>query len=230
MRAGDDAIVAHAGTRVLGDLADRVGLTAGLSHALAGLKQRRQGHDRSRVFLQLALAIADGATWLSDIAVLRHQPASFGAAASVPTVRRTLTACPDTALTAIAAAHAAARRRVWAAGLDPGLYVIDLDGTLVIAHSDKEGAAPIYKQGDGFYPLLAPLDATGEPLAALLRPGNTGSGTAADHIQVLDAARAQLPVAPPSQTSSSAPTAPAVRMPSCNTARPRAWALLSGSR
>lgn len=80
--------------------------------------------------------------------------------------------------------------------MDPGFYVIDIDGTLVGAHSDKEGAAPNYKHGYGFYPLMAYLDATGEALAGLLRPGNAGSGTATDHIAVLDAALFQLPVDP----------------------------------
>lgn len=70
-------------------------------------------------------------------------------------------------------------------------------GTPVIgSHSEKEGAAPTYKKGFGFHPLLAYLDATGEALAGLLRPGNAGAGTAADHVVVLDAALAQLPVDP----------------------------------
>ncbi len=77
--------------------------------------------------------------------------------------------------------------------------MVDIDGTLVTAHSDKEGVAPTYKRGYGFYPLVATLDATGEPLVALLRPGNAGSGTATDHIRVLDAAPAQLPVDPQEQ-------------------------------
>lgn len=84
----------------------------------------------------------------------------------------------------------AARRRAWVAGLAPRFYVVDLDGTLVTTHSEKEGAAPNYKRGLGFYPLLAFLDATGEPLAGRLRPGNAGSGTA-DHIAVLDAGLAE---------------------------------------
>ncbi len=74
--------------------------------------------------------------------------------------------------------------------------MIDLDATLVGSHSDKEGAAPTYKRGFGFHPLLAYLDATGEALAGLLRPGNAGSGTAADHVTVLADALAQLPVDP----------------------------------
>ena len=82
------------------------------------------------------------------------------------------------------------------AGADPGFYVIDIDGVLIEADSDKQGAAPTRKHGFGFYPLMAYLDATGEALAGMLRTGNAGSGTAADHITVLDAALAQLPVQP----------------------------------
>ena len=78
--------------------------------------------------------------------------------------------------------------------------MIDIEGTLVTAHSDKEGARPTDKHGYGFYPLLATWDATGEPLAIQLRPGNAGSGTAVDHIQLLDAALAQLPVDPATET------------------------------
>ena len=74
--------------------------------------------------------------------------------------------------------------------------MIDLDATLVSAHSDKEQAAPTYKRGFGFHPLLAYLDATGEALAGMLRPGNAGSGTATDHVTVLSDALAQLPIDP----------------------------------
>ena len=81
--------------------------------------------------------------------------------------------------------------------MDPGFYVIDIDGTLVTSDSDfKQGAAATYKKGFGFYPMMAYLDATGEPLAGLLRPGNAGSGTATDYIEVLDASLTQLPISP----------------------------------
>jgi len=67
-----------------------------------------------------------------------------------------------------------------------GQVVIDLDGVLVIAHSDKQDAAPTWKKTYGHHPLTAFLDhgpgGTGEPVAALLRPGNAGSNSAADHI------------------------------------------------
>lgn len=72
--------------------------------------------------------------------------------------------------------RAGARRQAWAAGLDPGYYVIDIDGTLVTAHSDKEGAAPTYKRGFGFYPLLAFLDATGDRSRAFCGPATPGRG------------------------------------------------------
>ncbi len=78
-----------------------------------------------------------------------------------------------------------------------GQVVIDLDATLVAAHSEKEQAAPTFKRGFGFHPLLAFVDhadgGTGEPLTAMLRPGNANANNAADQIAVLDAALAQLP-------------------------------------
>jgi len=193
---GAKGVVAHAGARLVCDLADDVGLTDELSVAMAPTKQRRRGHDRGEVLVDLAVAVADGATSISDLRVLSDQPALFGEVASVATAWRTLEAIDDAALGRIAAARAAARRRAWAAGMDPGFYVIDIDGSLVTAHSEKEQAAPTYKRGFGFYPLLAYLDATGEHLAGLLRPGNAGSGTAADHVAVLDQALFQLPVDP----------------------------------
>jgi hypothetical protein len=189
-------VVGHAGARLLSDLADQVGLTDGLSMAMAPTKQRRRGHDRGQVLTDLAVMIADGGTAISDLAVLRDQPNLFGEVASTPTAWRTLEAVDDAALCRIATARAVARRRAWAAGADPGFYVIDLDATLITSHSDKDGAAPTYKRGYGFHPLLAFLDGTGEALAGILRPGNAGSNTAADHITVLTMALTQLPVDP----------------------------------
>lgn len=193
---GGRGLANHVGARLLSDVADDVGLTAGLSAAMASTKQRRRGHDRGRVLTDVAVMIADGGTRISDLSVLRDQPRLFDDVASTPTAWRTLDAIDDTALERIASARAQARRRVWARGMDPGFYVIDIDATLVTAHSEKEHAAPTYKRGFGFHPLVAYLDATGEALAGLLRPGNAGSGTAADHVAVLDAALFQLPVDP----------------------------------
>ena len=194
--SGGKAIVNRAGARLVAEVAEVVGLTGGLSMAMAPTKQRRRGHDRGDVLVDLAVMVADGGEAISDLAVLRNQPGLFGEVASNPTAWRTLEAVDADVLKRIKSVRAAARAAAWDAGADPGFYVIDLDATLVNAHSEKEQAAPTYKRGFGFHPLLAYLDATGEALAGLLRPGNAGSGTAADHVAVLDDALAQLPIDP----------------------------------
>ncbi len=74
-----------------------------------------------------------------------------------------------------------------------GWLVIDLDATLITAHSDKQGAAATFKKGYGFHPLGAWCANTAECLAMLLRSGNAGSNTVADHIRVLGDVIAQLP-------------------------------------
>ncbi len=193
---GGKGVATHAGARLLCELADGLGLSSALSEAMAPTKQRRRGHDRGQVLVDLAVAIADGATTITDLRVLSDQPGLFGEVASVPTAWRTLEAVDAASLERIATARATARAEAWAAGLDPGFYVIDLDATLVGAHSDKEGAAPNYKHGFGFHPLIAFLDATGEPLAGRLRSGNAAAGRPDDHIEVLDEALAQLPLDP----------------------------------
>lgn len=193
---GGRGVVSHAGARLLLELADDVGLTEALSGAMAPTKKRQRGHDRGQVLVELAVAIADGATSFSDLRVLADQPGLFGEVASVATAWRTAEATDAAALARIGAARAEARARAWAAGMDPGFYVIDIDATLVTAHSEKEGAAPNYKKGFGFQPMVAFLDATGESLAGLLRPGNAAAFSAEDHVTVLDAALGQIPVDP----------------------------------
>jgi hypothetical protein len=64
---------------------------------------------------------------------------------------------------------------------------------LLVAYSEKEGAASTFKSGFGFHPMLAYLDGSQEALAGLLRPGNAGANTAADQTAVVDAALAQRP-------------------------------------
>ncbi|MCM3662643.1 IS1380 family transposase, partial [Georgenia satyanarayanai] len=166
-------------------------------------------HDPAKVVLDLAVTLALGGECLADIALLRAEPGVYGPVASDATVSRTidaLAADAPAALKAIDTARAAARARAWAlAGgqaPDHGAsaktpLVIDLDATLITAHSDKEQAAPTFKRGYGFHPLCSFVDhgagGTGEPLAMLLRPGNAGSNTAADHITVIKAALKQLP-------------------------------------
>jgi hypothetical protein len=65
-------VVSHAGSRLLADLADATVLTAGLGAELAGLRRRRPTHDPGRVAVDMAVAVADGARTISDVAVLEH--------------------------------------------------------------------------------------------------------------------------------------------------------------
>lgn len=192
---GGRGLAVHAGARLLVDLADATGLTAALSVAMAPTKVRRRGHGRGRVLADAAVMIADGGEAICDIAAMAGQPQLFGEVASPATLWRTLDAA-GARLEQIKAARAQARAAAWAAGADPGFYVIDIDATLVESHSHKQGAAGTYKGGFGFHPLVAYLDATGEALAGLLRPGNAAANNAADHIAVLEDALAQLPVDP----------------------------------
>jgi Transposase DDE domain group 1 len=96
-------------------------------------------------------------------------------------------------LDALRAAHARARERFWKLHGAPERLTVDVDATLITAHSEKEQAAGNYKGGYGFHPLHAYADETHEALGALLRPGNAGANTAADHITVLDRALEQIP-------------------------------------
>lgn len=189
-------VAGHAGALLLAELADRVGLTDGLSAAMAHTRRRRSAHDPGVVLAHLAVSLADGGDCLADIAVLRNQPELFEMVASDPTVFRVLDSIHTDGLGNVAEARAAARARAWAAGATPDEIVIDIDGTLVDAHSDKQDATPTYKRGFGFYPIVAYLDESGEALAGLLRPGRAGSNDAADHLEVLDRALGQLPVQP----------------------------------
>ena len=206
-------VVSHAGTVLLAELADRMGLTATLSEATDSLRERRAGHHPGQVLVDVAVAIADGAVTISDVQALADQQGLHGPAGSVAstsTIWRVLDAVANTPgmLAKIRLARAEARDRAWlargeltgtelpgsrAAGKTLNDVVIDLDATLVTAHSDKEGARGNFKGGFGYHPLGAWLDNTGEALAAVLRPGNAGSNTAADHLTVIDMALSQLP-------------------------------------
>lgn len=188
------SLVSHAGTALLAELADRTGLTAGMSKAMADCGISWHTHDPGVVLTHLAVAIADGADCLSDLAVLRNQAELFGPVASNPTAWRALRRTTSVELRAIPEAVAAARAVAWRERPAGEELVIDVDGTLVTSHCDnKQDAAPTYKRGFGFHPLGAWCDTTAEPLAATLRPGNAGSNDATDHLFLLDAAIAALP-------------------------------------
>ena len=208
---GREWLVSSSGGLLVREAARVAVLGRRLSEALAPWRAARATHDPGKVLLDVATALALGGDCLADVAVVRAQPVLFGAVASDPTVSRViarLAADADRVLPAIRAARAKARAAVWArqrplAGTagsrDGGLVIVDLDATLVGAHSDKEHAAPTYKKGFGFAPMCAFVDhgeyGTGEVLALDLRPGRAPPFNAADHITCLDAALAQLPAA-----------------------------------
>ena len=201
-------MVGHAGARLLADLADATGLTSAFTRRAApACGHAATGHDPGRVAVDLAVMLADGGEAIADLAVLRDQAEVFGPVASDPTAWRLLAGIDEAALARLRAARAAAREVAWAQAAEtrggipaaraggrdlPGL-VLDIDATIVICHSEKEPATPTWKKTFGYHPLLCFLDNTGEALAGLLRPGNAGSNTAADHITVLDQALAQIP-------------------------------------
>ena len=198
-------VVSHAGMGLLHELADRTGLSAQVTAALADTYRGPWVYAPGDVFADLAAAIADGADCIDGVGQLcGDREHVFGAKASTTTMWRLIDERIDAAhLPAVRAARAGARAAAWAAGAAPAAgdwLHIDIDATLVIDHSDnKAGSAATWKKTFGHHPLLAFLDrpqiAGGEALAGLLRTGNAGSNTASDHIIVLQRALAALPAA-----------------------------------
>ena len=189
-------LVSQAGAVLLWETMRVTGLGRGLSQGLARWRAPRAVHDPGKIVADLAAAVALGGDCLADIAVLREQPELAGPVASDPVVSRlvaALAADVPRALKAIRAARAEARERAWALagqnapGADGSLVTVDLDATIVIAHSEKTRPRPTWKKTFGFHPMTAWADhgagGNGEPLAIMLRPGNAGSNTAADHIE-----------------------------------------------
>lgn len=194
--ADGEGLISHAGAALLGEVADRVGLTRGFSTALLGVRERRGRHDPGRVIRDLAVMLADGGDCLSDLRAVRDQEPLFGPVASDSTAFRLIDriASEPALLDALRAARAASRKRAWGLGVRPERIVIDIDATLVNAHTEKEGAAVNYRSGFGFHPMLAYLDETHEALAGVLRGGGAPAHSAQAQIEVLDLALAQLPV------------------------------------
>ena len=186
-------LVSHAGAALLAELADRAGLTEAMSAAMAECGINWHTHDPGVVLTHLAVAIADGADCLADIAALKEQEELFGPVASVATAWRAVHATASVELRAIPLAMTTARARVWAAAPPVGPMIWDFDSTLLNVHSEKEDAAPTYKHGFGFNPLGVWCDNTDEPLAAMLRPGNAAPNDTDDHLELLEGAVRAVP-------------------------------------
>jgi len=213
LTGGVSGLVGAVGAPLLRLLAERSGLRSGLSAVLARLRPDFvPEHDRGQVLVDIAVALGLGAVSVAGAAqTLAASQAVLGQAASSPTAWRALSELDAAALAAVAKARAAHRRGIWARlSVRPGGFpwvqvanqtwtgwiVLDVDASLVESHSDKEGAAGTYKKHVyGLHPIIVSCANTGEILAVLLRPGNAGSNTAADHVTVLSEAVAQLPAA-----------------------------------
>jgi len=194
VEAGGTGVVSHVGLHAIGAFADRMGLGDSISGAIG--QRPTLVHDRGKVVVHGALVLAGGGESCADIEYLRAEEALFGNVASDSTVHRTFHEIDRATRDAIATEVAGVRAQVWArsATATAGPVFLDIDASLVEIHSEnKVGTAPTYKGGFGFHPIFCFADATGEALSGMLRPGNAGSNTAADHIVVLDQAIAQLP-------------------------------------
>jgi hypothetical protein len=190
---GGRQIASQVGTHLVGRLAETLGVPLALSGAMAGTVQRRSRHDRGRVLTQMAMMLAAGGRCVSDVAVLRNQPALFGEVASDATVWRVFDAIDEPTLERVRGARA----QVTAGLLDRlegDELVLDVDASLFEVHSEhKQGAAPHFKGGFGFHPMLVFAEPAGVPLAGRLRPGNANANNAADQLAVVDDAIVALP-------------------------------------
>jgi hypothetical protein len=204
-----ESLISSSGSLLINEVVRFTGLGRGLSRALTQWRPMRASHDPGKVLLDVATAVALGGDCLADVAAVRSQPEVFGTVASDPTICRVFAALAgdvDQAVAAIRQARADARAAVWKhrrpladtpgkrAG---GQVIVDIDATLVTAHSDKEGAEPTFKRGFGFAPMCSFVDhgehGTGEALALDLRPGKASPWNSKDHVTALNNAVAQLP-------------------------------------
>ena len=205
VEGGGHGVASQAGSVLLVETVRKSGLDSAISAALAPWRKPRAVHDPGKILLDVALAVALGGDCLADVGILRAEPGVFGPVVSDPTVSRlvdALAASGPKALAAIRGAHSEVREQVWklAGASSPvadGQVIVDIDGVLVLAHSEKQDATATWRKTFGHHPLVASVDhgraGSGEPAAALLRPGNAGSNTAADHIETARLVLARLP-------------------------------------
>lgn len=192
--AGDRQVVSQVGSHLLGDLADRTGLTSAYSAAVPWTGERAPGHDRGRLLAQVAVMLAGGGQCVADMAALRDQADLFGDVASAPTIWRAVSEVDDAVLGGLRRARAQARAKVWGSGHAPEQVILDVDAALVEVHSEnKESAASHFKGGYGFHPMFCFADHSGEALSGILRAGNANANSGADQLAVVDLAIAQLP-------------------------------------
>ena len=207
----DRTICSNAGTLLLADTATTLGVSDVLDAELGGLTPDTVTHTSGTVLTSLAVALTAGATCLDDLRLL-NPLVSTGlttATGSVATAHRRLHQLAnhvDRVDERISRSMRTLRTRAWTAlgDLNPTTtatrddpLIIDIDASLIHIHSTKQNAGPTYKKGYGFHPLCAFVDhgpgLGGEPLAMLMRPGNTGANNADDHLTLIRDAYRALP-------------------------------------
>ena len=204
-----ESLTSSTGAVLLRETMHIAGLDTALTTALTPWTTPRNKHDPAKMLLDLATAVAVGGDCVSDLSIVRAQPALFGLVASDPTVSRLISTLADDSTAVVAAirhARAHCRDNVWArrrplegtpGSFDGGQVIIDLDATTVTAHSAKEHAEINYKRHYGHAPMCALVDhgqyGTGEPLICDLRRGGASPQGADLHISTLTAALNQLP-------------------------------------
>ena len=156
--------VGHAGSALLAGVADRVGLTRALSEAMVSTRQRRSAHDPGVVLRDLAVMLADGGDCLADLGAQRDQADLFGDVASDATAFRVIDSVDERCLERLRAAVALARARAWKLGARPQRRegaeqaertVIDIDATLIGAHSKRRAPRALSRRASAITPCSA---------------------------------------------------------------------------
>jgi len=186
-------LVSRSGLVVLDRVMCGTGLIDGFTDAFVALPWRH--HDPGVGFCQTVVGLADGAKTLTDVTAVAWNCGLFSSAASNSTMAEMFNRVASTELAGITRACAEARERAWAAGAGPNgsTLIVDIDATLISAIDSKQDTGANYKGGYGFHSLVAVCAETGEVFDAMLRPGNAGSNTAADHVELLDRVVDALP-------------------------------------
>ena len=190
---GDGSTAQLVGAHMLGELADRVGLSSAYSAAVPWTGERAPVHDRGRLLAQVAVMLAAGGRCVADMAALRDQPAC---SARWRRTRRSGAAFDAIDADVLDALRAAAGRGPSGGVGAPAATRPGGVGRRRVAGRDplraQAGAASHYKGGFGFHPMFCFTD-DGEALAGILRPGNAAANSGADQLAVVDMAIAQLP-------------------------------------
>jgi len=140
--------VSYAGGEPLAEASDRLGTTEAISRRPSGMRERRSNHDPGHVVRDLAVMLADGGGMpFGPARGARPRAAVRGRRLSTAFRIIDRIAGDPELLAALRAGRARARENRWRADAAPDRIVIDIDATLIWAHSEKDGAAGTFKGG-----------------------------------------------------------------------------------